>query len=197
MAAAVKPDRAAAPGQIAHCPAASRRSGGGPPEATPNPRGIPATTHSPTGKPGSTIGAKRLNFCVRDGNRCDPLAIVTGIPRGSGKERFQTTRVQPPGTESLHVLGPVARGPKWQDAGFAPSGREERSGTAGSRTRQNSRLKPQVPGLNPWASNIGTARVSRESRNRSQASRSFSTGQLHTLLRFHLPPIDQVVFLGP
>ena len=26
----------------------------------------------------STIGAKRLNFCVRDGNRWDPLAIITG-----------------------------------------------------------------------------------------------------------------------
>ena len=27
----------------------------------------------------STIGAERLNFCVRYGNRWDPLAIVTGI----------------------------------------------------------------------------------------------------------------------
>ena len=26
----------------------------------------------------STIGAERLNFCVRDGNRWDPLAIATG-----------------------------------------------------------------------------------------------------------------------
>ena len=26
----------------------------------------------------STIGAKRLNFCVRDGNRWIPLAIITG-----------------------------------------------------------------------------------------------------------------------
>ncbi len=26
----------------------------------------------------STIGAKRLNCCVRNGNRCDPLAIATG-----------------------------------------------------------------------------------------------------------------------
>ena len=25
----------------------------------------------------STIGAEGLNFCVRDGNRCDPLAIAT------------------------------------------------------------------------------------------------------------------------
>ena len=28
----------------------------------------------------STIGAERLNFCVRDGNRWIPFAIATGIP---------------------------------------------------------------------------------------------------------------------
>jgi hypothetical protein len=33
----------------------------------------------PPGKPGSTIGAGRLNGGVRNGNRCDPLAIVTGM----------------------------------------------------------------------------------------------------------------------
>lgn len=40
---------------------------------------IPATTHSPTGKPGSTIGAGRLNCCVRNGNRWNPPAVVTGM----------------------------------------------------------------------------------------------------------------------
>ena len=40
---------------------------------------IPATTHSPTGTPGSTIGAWRLNFCVRNGNRWNPPAIITGM----------------------------------------------------------------------------------------------------------------------
>ena len=40
---------------------------------------IPATTDSPTGKPGSTMGARRLNFCVRNGNRWNPPAIVTGM----------------------------------------------------------------------------------------------------------------------
>ena len=29
--------------------------------------------------PPSIIGAKELNYCVRDGNRCDLLAIVTGF----------------------------------------------------------------------------------------------------------------------
>ena len=30
-----------------------------------------------------------------------------------------------------------------------------------------------------------------------QAERAISTGRLHVLLRFHVPPINQVVFLGP
>ena len=29
--------------------------------------------------PPSIFSAKGLNFCVRDGNRCDPFAIVTGL----------------------------------------------------------------------------------------------------------------------
>ena len=31
----------------------------------------------PGGRPPSIFGAKKLNFCVRDGNRCDLLAIAT------------------------------------------------------------------------------------------------------------------------
>ena len=31
--------------------------------------------------PPSIIGAKELNYCVRDGNRCDLLAIVTRSTR--------------------------------------------------------------------------------------------------------------------
>ena len=31
----------------------------------------------PGGLPPSTIGVRRLNFCVRYGNRCIPSAIVT------------------------------------------------------------------------------------------------------------------------
>ena len=33
----------------------------------------------PGGRPPSIIGAKELNYCVRDGNRCDLLAIVTAF----------------------------------------------------------------------------------------------------------------------
>jgi hypothetical protein len=38
----------------------------------------PAATYSPTQKPRSTIGAEGLNFRVRNGNGCVPLAIATG-----------------------------------------------------------------------------------------------------------------------
>ena len=40
---------------------------------------ILAMTYSPTKRIRSTIGAGGLNFCVRDGNRCDPSAIITRI----------------------------------------------------------------------------------------------------------------------
>ncbi len=38
---------------------------------------ILAMTYSPTKRIRSTIGAGGLNFCVRDGYRCDPSAIIT------------------------------------------------------------------------------------------------------------------------
>ena len=37
----------------------------------------------------STIGAERLNFCVRYGNRWDPFAIVTGILLGFVQSAFR------------------------------------------------------------------------------------------------------------
>ena len=40
---------------------------------------ILATTYSPTKRICSTIGARGLNFCVRNGYRCDPSAIITRI----------------------------------------------------------------------------------------------------------------------
>ena len=36
-------------------------------------------TYSPTKRIRSTIGAGGLNYCVRNGNRCDPSAIITRI----------------------------------------------------------------------------------------------------------------------
>ena len=39
----------------------------------------PATSYSCRGKPPTTIGAKELNFRVRDGNGCDLFAIITRL----------------------------------------------------------------------------------------------------------------------
>ncbi len=36
-------------------------------------------SYSHRGKPPTTIGAKKLNYCVRDGNRCILLAITTKL----------------------------------------------------------------------------------------------------------------------
>ena len=38
-----------------------------------------ATSYSHKGKPFTTIGAKKLNFCVRHGNRCILLAIIATL----------------------------------------------------------------------------------------------------------------------
>ena len=40
---------------------------------------ILAMTYLPSKRPASIVGAEGLNFCVRDGYRCDPFAIVTRI----------------------------------------------------------------------------------------------------------------------
>src|SRR5690606_31369693 len=39
----------------------------------------PATSYSHRGRPPTTIGAKELNFRVRDGNGCGLFAIITGL----------------------------------------------------------------------------------------------------------------------
>ena len=49
---------------------------------------IPAMTYSPTKRIRSTIGAGGLNYCVRNGNRCDPSAIITRISLFSFKKIF-------------------------------------------------------------------------------------------------------------
>ena len=40
-----------------------------------------APTYSSTGNPGSTMVARGLYFCVREGNRCFPPALGTGPRR--------------------------------------------------------------------------------------------------------------------
>ena len=38
----------------------------------------PATSYSHTGESRTTLGDGALNFCVRNGNRCDNPSMVTG-----------------------------------------------------------------------------------------------------------------------
>ena len=45
-------------------------------------------TYSPTKRIRSTIGAGGLNFCVRNGYRCDPSAIITRIFYSSFQKPF-------------------------------------------------------------------------------------------------------------
>ena len=40
----------------------------------------------------STIGAEGLNFSVRNGKRCFPLAIATGVVRAPLQQSFKTTQ---------------------------------------------------------------------------------------------------------
>ena len=40
-----------------------------------------ATSYPRRGRPPTTLGAKKLNFCVRHGNRCILLAIATTLMR--------------------------------------------------------------------------------------------------------------------
>ena len=55
---------------------------------------IPAATYSPTKRICSTISARGLNFCVRNGNRCDPSAITT--------RKYNTVReIENPGNDLL------------------------------------------------------------------------------------------------
>ena len=39
---------------------------------------LPATSYSRTGESRTTLGDGALNFCVRNGNRCDTPSMVTG-----------------------------------------------------------------------------------------------------------------------
>ena len=97
----------------------------------------------PHGRPCSIIGAGGLNFCVRNGNRCFPSAMVAG--------------------NSSH---PTSLGPHIRPY-------EVQSGVSGKPLR---RL--------------------RETQTLGQAARPISTGQLHPLPDFHIPPINLVVSEG-
>ena len=55
----------------------------------------------------STIGAERLNFCVRYGNRWDPFAIVTGILLGLSYPENRTSRSLTPCEKPIFSIFPL------------------------------------------------------------------------------------------
>ena len=58
----------------------------------------------PGGLPPSTIGADRLNFRVRDGNGCDPVAMATEIScQGGGRRHLEDSRAST--SDSIQALG--------------------------------------------------------------------------------------------
>ena len=46
----------------------------------------------PGGRPPSIVSAKKLNYCVRNGNRCDLLAITTDFFLSPGKSESHLNR---------------------------------------------------------------------------------------------------------
>ena len=67
----------------------------------------------PGGRPPSIISAKELNYCVRDGNRCDLLAIATECMSNAFRRLdsfcvFQTDqrRIRPSSSSVRYLLTP-------------------------------------------------------------------------------------------
>jgi hypothetical protein len=132
----------------------------------------------------STIGGGRLNFRVRNGNGCDPAPMATG--------KLVANRHQP--ACQTVVRGPVARS--------AALGRPRRA-TRSSRTilsgptsrRPASKNKGQLNILQTVVPIVLHTRIC--VKNYGQASRLISTSQLNASLRFHIWPINLVVYQEP
>ena len=66
----------------------------------------------PEGPPSSTIGAEGLNFCVRNGYRCFPFAIVTGIYSFRCKSQIQKSLSSLPSSPASYpASSPAASSP--------------------------------------------------------------------------------------
>ena len=135
-----------------------------------------ASIHSPTENARSTIDVSRLNFCVRDGNRCDPRAINTKecLGKGSGAP---LSRPQGPPEKTFRPTPSISR--------FHAS------------LRKTSWLLFLVSHKSNQAPSIHVLDAGEPLRlTVLKAVRPISIARLHGLLRFHLRPIDLVVFEG-
>jgi hypothetical protein len=123
----------------------------------------------------STIGAKAFDGRVRDGIGSCRLARATR-PAKNGSRRTEG------GGQIGRFIPPVVRrlSSERSKTGFARDG--------GWKTEDREAIRPLFSVVRPLKSRLGD--------KSNQAGRAISTGQLHALLRFHIRPIDVVVFHG-
>ncbi len=134
----------------------------------------------PPGDPSSTIGAGGLNCSVRNGKRCCPSAIVTG-----------KTNIQLKSPNRINNLMRL-------DASFPD--RPIKAGLENSTKTRVSQSSPSRITDSPVETTLVCRKTpfgSLKVKKIDQASRPISIARLHTLLRFHLQPINLVVFEGP
>ena len=132
----------------------------------------PAASYSHRGKPPTTIGAEKLNFRVRYGNGCDLLAIAT---------RHIFLRVVPSKLDNAEEVSVVAINCPATASSFL---------VVSSRTLK-SKNRICRAGLNTPAKLYSRLRFSFW-----LSPRSISISQLHTSPRFHLWPINLIIFQG-
>ena len=140
-----------------------------------------ASIHSPTENARSTIDVLRLNFCVRDGNRCGPQAINTRECHRR-RPRFRGA------CSSISCMHSLTLSTK-SVPGLLPG---PSSPFVGHRITALGRRFRSI------AFAILQTRFTGDSTRLAvlKAIRPISIARLHGLLRFHLRPIDLVVFEG-
>ena len=122
---------------------------------------------SPTGFPRSTIGAERLSFRVRNGTGRSPPALAA--------DRWAALGL-PPG------IGDSA----------CPGGR---TATRSTDLIRHGRIDPDAPARHPRS--LESREKWRPAGWMRVRARAISTARLKRSRALHLPPIDQVVYLGP
>ena len=133
----------------------------------------------------STISAAALNGRVRDGIGCFARAMITTPKKHN---TGGSTHVFPPrGRARLQSKSAATQS---NTACFHRS--HQRRSVFMDRRRSSSSTTDVVVCIH-----LDLVSISFASTGSNQAYRAISTGQLNTLLRLHLRPIDEVVYLGP
>ena len=135
----------------------------------------------PGGRPPSIFSAKKLNYCVRNGNRCDLLAITTDLV----KTRFSARFISEP--SPFQAVSPLSQKTYWVFRepcfAFAPL----RPLHLIVKHNVLRLIKRKVILTHILGSNISYIRSS---------PRPISIGQLNMLPCLHLRPINHIVYVG-